>query len=608
MPAGASGAPKPIDVLEVATSGQIFEVAPHVSPTGEQLVTYSTEVPGGSAFRLVQRNDGGPFSEPVDLTTAANVEDPSFSFTPDGGTYAIWGIAGFGATAQQTFRPPGGEFAPATDVTGCGRFVDSAASPTGQIAVSCTQTAVTLPPDTYGLGISPVLGPVTVNETMNQPIYDPFINLNMTWGRDGTLALVGGFQQNLTNPPPANETHRTRVTLRNPAAGLAATADFDATEPNELEVVGDPAILDDGTVALATFGTAGARVLIRPPGALSTFAPLNLTGVGVASVKTDDAQNIHALHADPEPPTREYWASVKPPGGNFGSTALIPLAGTVDPYIPFDGFEVAADGTEYALIRDDDGVYATSRAPGAAAFEAPQRLGPAPSNNPTGAVTADGDLLVAWQAENAPGDHSAYLGGLDKTPPKVTVESFPVEGAAGVELSFAARATDAMGMRSTGWDFGGGETVSGDTANHTFGPGDHQVSYRAVDRAGNEMVETRTVRIPGDGAGQGGPNMKLVVPKKLKFRALAKKGVRVKVRASEPVRIKARIAVSKRKLKRRPLAKKAVKALRTSHKLRIKPKRKRLGKPRKLKLFIQATGTTATGSQITKTARIKVRP
>lgn len=608
LPAGALAAPKPIDPLEVAQSEQIFNVAPHVSPTGEQLTTFSTQVPGGTAFRLIERTDGGPFSAPVDLGTTGNVQDPSLSFTPTGGIYAVWGIPTSGATAQQTFRPAGGEFVPASDVTGCGRFVDSAASPTGGIAVSCTQTAVTNPPDTYGLGISPTLGPVTVNETMNQPIYDPFIDLNMTWGSDGTLAVVGGFQQNFTNPPPANETRRTRVTLRNAGTGLTATADFDATEPNELESVGDPAVLNDGTVALATFGTAGARVLIRPPGALTTFAPFDLTGVGVASVKSDDSGNIHALHADPEPPTREYWTSVKPPGGNFGSTAPIPLAGGVDPYIPFGAFEVAPDGTEYALIRDDDGLYATSRDPGAVAFSAPVKLGPAPADNPTGAVTPDGDLLVAWPAQNGPGDYGAYVGGLDRTPPKVTVGSFPVEGADGQQLSFAASATDSMGMRSTGWDFGGGQTVAGDTASHAFGPGDHRVSFRAVDRAGNETVETRTVSIPGDGAGQGGTNMRLVTPKKMKFRALLRKGVKVRVRASEPMRIKATIGTAKRNGKLKSFRTKKIRRLKASHDFRVKPKRKRLGKPRKLKLTVRVTGTTATGKRVTKARRVKIRP
>jgi hypothetical protein len=606
VPGEALGAPAPVEPIEIANGAQIADVEPHVSPAGRQFATYRSLAPTPE-LGLVERVDGGPFTSPAVFATTANAEAPSVSFTPDGGIHLIWGIATSGATAQQTFRPPAGEFVPASPLTGCSRFVDSAASPAGAIAVACSQRALTNPPDSYGLGISPALGPVTVSETLaSSPVYDPFIQPKVAWGRDGTLAVVAAYKLTTVNPPPMNEIERSRVTIRNPATGVDATVDFDTPEPNELSFVGDPTVLDDGTVALAAAGTVGARVFIRPPGPATSFSPKTLTGVGVGSVQADAAQNLHAMSADPEPPTREYWSSVmSSAGGEFGAPVPVPLAGSPDPYIPFEGFKVAPDGTEYVLIRSDDGNYATSRSPGDATFAPPRRIGPASTGNPNGAVTADGDLLVGWTVENGPDDQSAYIGGLDGTPPKVTVESFPVRGTAGAELSFAASATDAMGLDSVRWDFGAGGTVAGDTATRAFGPGDHEVSFVAVDRAGNETVERRTVTIPG--TAPDALKVKVRAPKKLKFRKLARKGVRVKVTASRAVRIRATIGI-KRKGKLRPLRVKSVKKAKVRHTIRVKPKKKRLGKRRKFRLTVKVRATTRDGTTAARTKKVKIRP
>jgi len=606
FPTGAAAAPMPLDPIEVEQSAQLGQGMPNIAPDGSQLIAFRTIKPAGFTSVLIERLNGSAFSEQIDLAQNNNVENPSLSFTNDGGMHAVWGIGTNGALAQESTRPPGGEFNPATNVANCNRFVDSAAGPNGEVAVVCSHNEASIPPNTYWLGTSPALGPVTVNEQLNPPVYDSFIQPRLAWGKDGTLAVVADYWTTSTSPPPANKTRRVRALIRNPAQGVNATIDFaNVTQPDEIAVNGEPVVLDDGTVAFATGGTGGALVQIRPPGAATAFAAHVLDGEAATQPGIDAAQNIHVMSVE-QSPTRGYWANVKPPGGTFGAPVPIPLAGAGDPYIPYDGFRVAPDGTEYAVIRADDGIYATSRSPGQASFETPSLLGAGVATaNPEVAVTGEGDLLASWPIEAAPGDIRLFVGGLDKTPPEVTVSSFPVQAAAGAELSFSAGASDDMGLRSVGWDFGDG-VVAGDTATSSFGPGSHPVSFTATDRAGNETVVRRTVRVPGV-PGEGTLTMKVVTPKNLRFRTLARRGLKVRVSSNQPLRIKARIATSRKKLGKKPLRTLSVRTLKRRHVLRVKPNKKRLGKRRNLKLFVRVTGTTAEGKSVTRIKKVKIR-
>ena len=131
-PAGSAAAvPRPISPVEVPGSGNLTGAAPHVSPDGNQIVTYTAST-GGATVSLSERgSQGGPFDDPLVLSSTGNPEPPSVSFTDDGGIYAIWGIASSVAPAEQSFRSPGGTFSPHQPAVGCGRFVDSTAGPGG---------------------------------------------------------------------------------------------------------------------------------------------------------------------------------------------------------------------------------------------------------------------------------------------------------------------------------------------------------------------------------------------------------------------------------------------------------------------------------------------
>jgi PKD repeat protein len=603
-PAGSAAAvPLPVPQIQVSGSGKPVDAAPHVAPDGNQIVTYTTQT--GNTVVLSERgSQGGQFSEPAVLSTTTNPEPPSISFTGDGGIYAIWGISSSGMPAEQSFRLPGGAFSPSQPAVGCGRFVDSAAGPDGGIAVACSHRLATNPPDTISFGTSPTLGPVTVNEDLVPAAYENFFQPQITWGSDGTIAIVSRGRKTITDPPPANETMRIRVSIRGPVNTSADVAE--ATWPDEVHAT-PPLVLEDGTVAVGLSGSAGSRVLIRPPGLLSTFSTHPLLGEGIGGIGLDGDQNLHVLSGNPEASPRQYWAYSKTPTADFGTAVPVPLAGAGDPYIPFDTFQVAPDGTEYVLIRADDGIYATYRQPGLD-FATPVKIGNSAFGNPASAVTPEGDLLVAWVHEVGPDDRTVELGGLDRTPPAVTVNSFPTRVEAGSLVTVAATASDAMGIASSVWDFGEDQRVDAAAVNHTFTrPGRHDVTFTATDRAGQKTVEKRTVIVPGEPTGPGGMNLKLRTAKRMKFQTLKKRGVRIAARAKPKMRLRVVLGTSKRNARLRPLATKKVKRLRNRHVLRVKPRRARLGKRRKLRLYVQVTGITVSGQRVTKSRTVRVR-
>lgn len=600
-PGVANAAPLPVPTMEIGR-GNVFEPKVFAAPDGGQFVSWAGQA-ADIGLHLTERGDtGGPFGPKILLSSTGNTEPPSISFTPDGGLYAIWGISTTSAPAESKIRPSGGDFGPLEQLPGCHRYVDSAVGP-GGIAAVCQYKLPTNPPDSVRWASRPTLGPVpvTAGEDLVPAAYSPFVSSLIGWGSDGTIAITTQGYNTTSNPPPANETMRIRVSIRGAAPFF--TSDI-ALVTRPAEVGADrPLVLDDGTVAVPLSGSAGARFAIRPPGLITVFANTPLQGEGIWGAGLDSDQNIHAgagVSGD-----RTYWSQVRPPGGTFGAPNPIPMPvipGNGDAYLV--GFKVAPDGTEYAVIRGDDGTYVSSRSPGQSSFTNAVKIGRASDGNPESAITRDGDLLVTWTHENGANDRSIELGGLDKTPPAVTVASFPERAEDGVAVSFSASATDAMGIQSLDWSFDG-QVVEGGDVTRAFTPGNHKVSFTATDVAGQKTVVERTVVVPF------GPNsdpvMKLKAPKKLKFRAFKKRGVRIVVTAQPPVRIRAVIGTWKRKARLRPMRTKLVRKFRNRHVIRIRPKPARLGKRRNLRLYVQVTGTTGAGKQVTKVKSVKVR-
>jgi hypothetical protein len=103
------------------------------------------------------------------------------------------------------------------------------------------------------------------------------------------------------------------------------------------------------------------------------------------------------------------------------------------------------------------------------------------------------------------------------------------------------------------------------------------------------------------------PVMTLKTPKRIKFKVLRKRGLRVVVKGQPKMKIRAVLGTSRRNARLRPLRVKVVNKFRNRHVLRVKPRRTRVGKRRSFRLYVQVTGTTPAGKQITKVRRVRVR-
>lgn len=527
----AADPPTPVPPEELAKAQTLGNGTIDIAPSGRQFVTWVEPVAGGDSLLLAEREgEDDPFSGAVELSTTGSFERASLSFTPDGGVFAAWGIATSGTNAEQTYRPPGGSFAPHEPVAGCRRFLDTAARPDGGVALVCARRLATNPPDTISLLTRPDLGPVVSTENLGPPVYDPFVQPRIAAGGDGTIAVVVKSRITTTAIPPPDETSRVYLWTRGPSGSTVSTL-AEVTEPDEVGAAG-PVVTDDGVIAATVSSTLGARLFTRGPGFPPAFSyNLPLTGPGASTPVADGSGAIHLMSADAEPPDRRYWANRWTVGDGLAEPVSIPLAGTDDPYIPFDGFTVAADGTEYAVIRAGDGVYATSRDPGAESFRTPRLIGPPSLDNPAAATTPDGNLAVLWTSDSPDGKR-LLLGGLRRA----------------------------------------------------AAPGPPPQPSPSLE-----------------------PHLRLKSKKRIKFRVLSRKGLRLNIKARPAMRLRVTLGTSRRNARLWPLRVKVVRRVKSRHVLRIKPRRKRLGKRRNFRLFVVVTGATRTGEKATAIRKVRVR-
>lgn len=515
--APAAGDPVPVPVKEAARATQVGNATIDLAPDGSRFLTWFQTAAGGYSLRLTERPaSGGPFTEPVELSTTGNFEPVSLSFTPDG-VYAAWGIATNGVDAEQSVRPAGGSFGAHVPLTGCRRFLDTASGPDGRISVTCARHLATNPPDVVALLQSIGPGPVFSTENLGGAVYDPFIQPRIAQGSDGTLAVTAKAKTTTTPVPPVNETSRIYLWIRGSGSSTTSTLG-EATWPDEIFSSGRPAITTEGAVATTVGGTDGAKLFVIGPGFPPAFSyAVQLEGTGVSAPAVDRGGTVHVMSADAEPPDRVYRANTWTVDGGLADPVRIPLAGKGDPYVPFNGFSVTPDGTEFVLIRAGDGTYATSRDPGSPRFRAPRRIGPAALDNPRMAITPRGDLLAVWPAKASATEQRVVLGGLERS------------------------------------------------------------------------------------------SMKVKAPRRLRFKALARRGVRLVVNARPAMRLRVAIGTSRKRARKHPLRVRVVRRLKNRHVLRVKPRRGRLGKRRNLRVAVRVTGTTAAGAKVTKVRMVRVR-
>lgn len=617
----AQAAPAPVDPLEVGRSTlAVPSPQPHVSPTGEQGVVWLNTEPANYAYRSRWREGGGAFGPVDELTRQSNTEEPGIAFNQQGRAFVYFGSSAT-AGAQYAIREPGeptGAFRP---LTPCGRFVDAAVAPDGRLAVGCSRTLSSTPPDTAVILQSPGLGQAFASPVSPfGAVYDNFIQPEVAWGGDGRLAVTVDMLDVTTSSPPPTYTDRLRSYVIDPGGSAALfevdTAPYTATlfglSPTGTAVAGDGAV-----VITSENDTAGAKVYLRPAGA-GAFTTTTLPWDWAARPAVDGAGTVHAIVAKNGPPYA-YGVITRPLGGSFGPVTDLASPRPASSYMT--DFEVGTDGTEYALFSADDGPATVRvRAPGAAAFDAPIPVAPTDSNARNASLTPTGDLLVAWSREIAPGDFRVFVGGIDSgARPTLGPVEIPRRVVAGEPVRFSAQADDSMGLRSLAWKFGDGGTATGGSVSHAFAKaGEYAVEVTATDRAGNSTSQTASVKAvavaPVVRRDRRPARLRVRGKRTLKFRTLSRRGARYRVRSSERVRLVAQLVARPRRARISAagdfvLAERAISLNRRVRIVRLRPKPRLLGRKaaRNLRLQVRFSAIDMGGNATLVNRRLRVR-
>jgi len=150
---------------------------------------------------------------------------------------------------------------------------------------------------------------------------------------------------------------------------------------------------------------------------------------------------------------------------------------------------------------------------------------------------ARGGALLGSYRGGHPDDAAYDLHLFDGGRPWVEA-AIPAAAEVGAAAAFSVAASDRSGIASIAWSFGDGATASGAAATHAYGePGERTVTVTVRDRAGEETVVSRVVRVaprpvvvpPGDRP--RGPGTARAAAR-LKIAAVARRGARVTVRGT----------------------------------------------------------------------------
>lgn len=597
----------PVQPLEVDRAAKLGTLSVFASPIGEQIIGYK-QAPGDVSqppLGARGRNAGSSFSQFQQLTNTSNSERLVMSFAPNGDGFGTWGIATTGAPAQQTLRPAGQLFEAQSDMTPCGRFVDAAVSTDGRLAVACSFRLGVSPPDIFRTSILPGLARVNSSTNVISAVIDPFIRPRVAWGADGTTVAAGRHSLN-TNPVPPSPEPGT-ITARVQGPTFTETSTVDASPNVSALAMSDLKVLADGTTLVAGAKDGGARVWVRDPGSVQSFVPVVLPGARAQSVAVDSGGFAHVL-SQTEIEPREATVTIRSVGGLFGPNIPVPMTGP-SAFVPQSGFQVAPDRTAYVLMREDDTIAVSRRRPSDIAFEQPVTIATDVTEGPETAMTPEGDLLVAWVEQLDPDTRRLMVGGWDENPPSIGAVQVPASGLVGGELTFSAQASDPMGIANIQWDFGDGQTAEGATVTHTYDrDGSFPVRLTVTDRAGNEAIQNRTIGITGQ-AGPGPPpriQLRVNAPRRIAFRTLARRGLRIVARADRPFRVRAGIGPNPRRAANNPIGRRAVNALRARHVIVIRPRRALLGKPRNFRLNLHVEARTPDGRRAVLRRAVRV--
>jgi PKD repeat protein len=450
------------NVVQVATRPPLGGFSPtlDLSPAGENRAPQVAEDAAGDATVVWWRlgssipveaatvTDGMP-SAPLTLSPAGKEAFfPAVAMNDRGDTIVAWASREGSATiVQAAFRPAGGSFGAAVDISASGVSIESprvAIDGAGDATVvwdrsngphevveEATRSAAT---GTFSKAV------VLSNEA--EPAIRPFAAMNaegdtaVTWtASNGTVELAQVAVR------PAGGTFDKAVSV--------SAEGGDAAFPQvALDGRGDPSVvwtLEFGGSLIVQYaaGTSSGTFPTVQDLAFESWAP---------SIAEDPAGDTLVSYADAL--SNSAFALQRPAEGRFGEPQEVSPVGQV----------VSANG-----VSDEQGLNA--------------------------AMDSAGDGVVGFTIEGGEGLAEASL--LDAGGPTLQSVSIPATATAGVPVSFSVAPVDQVDPTpGVAWAFGDASTASGDSVTHTFAsPGTYSVSVTATVAPGDSATRTATITI-----------------------------------------------------------------------------------------------------------------
>ena len=449
--------------------------------------------------RSAYRPAGGAWSPAVDLTGAVTaVSDPQVVVDPAGTATAAWRAdtalaPGFNLLWAST-RPPGGAWSDPVLVSQGGSHevyaFDLVTDAVGTASLLFNQTDGTQARIRWSSrpagGTWSAYGPVSSNAF---PVAEPDLAVDPA----GTLTAVWW---------QSNSMHSVITTSTKPVGG-AWEAAKDLSDDDVDSSLPQVAVDANGT-AMVTWRTGSSdpnfSVLASTRSADGTWtaapAPLSAVGdIAAPDLVVDAAGNATAVW------TRRVnghevaeWAG-RPAGGSWSAAVALsdPDLTASEPQLGSD----AAGTVTATWALHSPSIVQSARRPVGGAWSAAVPL----SDRTKGAersrlaIAPNGDGVAVWEVLFGAGAVAAA--GLDVASPVVSGVNAPASGVVGQVLAYGSSVTDAWSpLQSVVWFFGDGTTAQGTNPVHAYAaPGSYTVTLTATDASGNATSVTRTTAV-----------------------------------------------------------------------------------------------------------------
>lgn len=489
-----------------------------IAPDGEAVAVWKRAEGTASIIETASRPPGGDWSPPTPLTAPGRkAEEPEIAIGPAGEAVAVWEApVGFVKFVEASWRPRGGEWAPATAISAAGH---SAIEPQVAIDEEGEAVAVWTRAGENGLFVveasssrrggawsqSVPLSTSADNNFDPEVAVDPEGEAVAVWTRvlSGSNEIVEGATRPAGGSWPAQPTQLSAPTSLSIEPQVAISPEGEAVAIWATLDAGQHHIIESASRLFAHSWSSPSPV--SAPGK-SGFEPQIATGPEGEAVAIWEEDDGGATIETSSRPVFGNWPQQTTRLSPVGTNSFAPEIA-----VPADGHAVAIWEREResqnivieSASRDAEGLWPQPQ--GDATLSVPGRVALAPQI----AIDPAGEAVAVWDRHDEAENTIVQGAVLDPVPPRLRSVSIPAGGTVGEPLSFSARPTDFSAL-TIEWGFGDGAAAEGADATHAYSaPGIYEVALRATDAAGNATSSSAQVRIAAApaavGPGAGAP-------------------------------------------------------------------------------------------------------